>query len=110
MRRWLAQNGVDSDTSYDVLLATGEACSNAIQHAYGATGGDLKLEGTVESGNVTVVVTDHGAWREPRPLGDNAGRGMAVMKQTMDSLDVTTTAVGTRVVLRTRFPKRTVDA
>ena len=45
LRGWLAGVGATDDEVADVLLACGEACANAVEHAYrGRGGGELTVE------------------------------------------------------------------
>jgi PAS domain S-box-containing protein len=101
LRRWLRQAGATPDEANEILVACGEACTNAIQHAYGAREGFLDLELSVADGAVDVVVRDHGRWRPPgRPGG---GRGIPLMRGFMDSVDFDSGAGGTVARLRKRL-------
>ena len=65
LRRWLAAGGVSDHEAYEILVATSEACSNAIRHgAPQATHFDLRAE---LNGDVAIVVRSSGRWRERRP-------------------------------------------
>jgi anti-sigma regulatory factor (Ser/Thr protein kinase) len=97
-RRWLAANGAKGSTADDILLATVEASTNVVEHAYGPGGGELAVRFEVADGIVTVSVRDHGQWREAR--GSNRGRGRFIMEQCTDELEVSQGAEGTTVVIR----------
>ena len=43
IRRWLACIPADRDPTADLVAAVGEACANAVEHAYGPTGGSLSV-------------------------------------------------------------------
>ena len=58
-------------------------------------------ETRADEGVVELVVTDPGRWREGG--GDGRGRGMPLMKELMDSVEVTHTAEGTTVTMRRRL-------
>jgi anti-sigma regulatory factor (Ser/Thr protein kinase) len=60
---------------------------------------DLRAE--LNDGEATVTVRDRGGWREPR--GSNRGRGIPVMKEFMDDVDIETGERGTTVGLRRRI-------
>lgn len=83
----------------DIVLGTGEALANAVEHAYGAADGDVQLRAELVGGTVTITVTDHGIWRAPRQPTER-GRGLPIMRSTMDHVDVTHGEDGTVVVLR----------
>jgi serine phosphatase RsbU (regulator of sigma subunit)/anti-sigma regulatory factor (Ser/Thr protein kinase) len=97
LRRWLAGHGATEDETHDVLVACQEACTNAVEHAYGPGRRSFELEATCEAGRVRITVRDGGRWRPPR--GANRGRGLPLIRQLMDAVDVRHTDEGTVVVL-----------
>ncbi|HEX6713321.1 MAG TPA: SpoIIE family protein phosphatase [Thermoleophilaceae bacterium] len=107
LRNWLAEVGVDPEALYDITLATGEACTNAIEHAYAPGEASFDLEATRGDVDVIVSVRDYGAWREPR--GQNRGRGLKLMETLMDEVNVRREPGGTTVELR-RVVKSDGDA
>ena len=107
LRNWLAEVGVESEALYDITLATGEACTNAIEHAYAPGEASFDMEATRGESDVIVRVRDYGAWREPR--GQNRGRGLKLMQTLMDDVNVRREASGTTVELR-RVVKGEPDA
>lgn len=55
------QAGFSSQEIYAVQLATDEACSNVIEHAYkNMRGGDIEITCDVRPGEVKIVIHDHG--------------------------------------------------
>jgi PAS domain S-box-containing protein len=96
--RWLDEARVDVDDRTEIVLACSEACANAIEHAYRGRAGDVHVSGTIDGGDVELVVRDHGRWRSPRR--DDRGRGLDVMRACMDNLDVEQTDGGTVVRMR----------
>src|SRR3954451_15425132 len=98
LRNWLAEVGVEPEALYDITLATGEACTNAIEHAYAPGEASFDLEATRGDADITVTVRDYGAWREPR--GQNRGRGLKLMQTLMDDVIVRREKTGTTVELR----------
>jgi anti-sigma regulatory factor (Ser/Thr protein kinase) len=103
LRRWLADLGVASRDHEDVITAAGEACANAVEHAYGPVGGWVHLAGTCDDGTVEVIVRDGGRWRA-RP--SDRGRGMMLMRAVMDSVELDRSAAGTTVTMRRRVSRR----
>jgi anti-sigma regulatory factor (Ser/Thr protein kinase) len=101
LRTWLADAGADRPTISAVLLASGEACSNAMEHAYGPSDATFELAATREGDDVVVTVTDTGRWRPAR--GQNRGRGLRLMETFMDDVDVVPGDAGTTVRLRRRL-------
>jgi PAS domain S-box-containing protein len=101
LRRWLRAADASSQDSYDVTVACGEACANAIQHAYGSKDGTVEVELSLADGQVEVSVRDSGTWRPPS--SGEGGRGIALMQALMDSVDVERGPDGTRVRMRRRL-------
>lgn len=101
MRQWLHAAGATSLETNEILIATGEAASNVIEHAYAPGYAELTVDGIVDDGLVRVTVTDHGTWREPRGVG--RGMGSAIMSQLMDRVQRTGDDTGTRVRLERRI-------
>jgi PAS domain S-box-containing protein len=97
LRRWLDAVGLPEQEAYDVLVASGEACANAVEHAYGPGDASFELDAWVENGEVTISVRDFGSWRDPR--GRERGRGIDLMNQLMDHAEVNRDADGTTVRL-----------
>jgi anti-sigma regulatory factor (Ser/Thr protein kinase) len=98
LRRWLHAHDVGPEDVAAITLACGEACANAIEHAYGPGPASFELEGTYADGVVTLTVRDAGAWRTSR--GDlDRGRGLMMIEATMDDVDVRSTETGTEIVM-----------
>jgi PAS domain S-box-containing protein len=101
IRRWLRGVEASERETYEILVACGEACANAIQHPYGAREGYLEIELELRGSEIDVVVRDTGSWR-PSPRRDG-GRGMELMQALMDSVEFERTARGTAVRMRRRL-------
>ncbi len=97
VRTWLAELGVTGDDAADLLLATGEAFANAVEHS-GATDVRLSLT-TAGDGQLTVEVEDSGSWRRPR-IATSRGRGLSMMRALVDEVEVESDDEGTIVRLR----------
>jgi len=95
--RWLASVGVGDDELFDIALATSEAASNAIEHAYGAHRATFEVRCERLHEEVRVIVHDDGRWRRPRTNG--RGRGLIIMRGLMDSVDIDRDARGTTLTL-----------
>jgi two-component sensor histidine kinase len=101
-RTWLRDAGVDEDVAEAVLLATGEAVSNAVEHAYPPDAeGDVELTMTLGSSDrptdLEIEVVDGGRWR-PAPA-DNGfrGRGLQMIRALAGRAEITTGPHGTQV-------------
>jgi anti-sigma regulatory factor (Ser/Thr protein kinase)/putative methionine-R-sulfoxide reductase with GAF domain len=101
LRRWLQGHGAERDEIAPIILAVGEACANAIEHAYAPGVAYFVLEADHSDGLVTVVVRDTGRWRAPR--GTDRGRGLKMMEAAIDELEIHRTDAGTEVIMRHRL-------
>lgn len=63
----------------EVVLASNEACANAMEHAYRSGAGQIEVTARCDDGHVTVNVADRGVWRAT-PAPRDRGRGMAIME------------------------------
>jgi anti-sigma regulatory factor (Ser/Thr protein kinase) len=97
LRRWLTERGVAPGTAYDVLLACGEAAANAIEHAYGPSGGVILVGAKRAPDGIVVTVNDSGRWRSPHVA--QKGRGILMMRQLADSVLISPSRHGTSVEL-----------
>lgn len=101
-RAWLAAAGIDGDVADAVLLATGEAVTNAVEHAYPPDAeGVVELTMTLGSHHrptdVQVSVVDGGRWRPaPTEVGFR-GRGLQMIRALADRAEITSGAHGTSV-------------
>lgn len=100
VRRWLRERGIPDDDAAEILVACGEACANAVQHAYSdaAAPGPLAVEAHIVEGTLEMCVRDHGRWRAPVDRG--GGWGLQLMQGLMDDVQVKQSAAGTTVRLR----------
>ncbi len=99
LRRWLS-TAVTDEEMFQVLLACGEACTNAIRH--GASGDGSHFEVVGERGDdLSIAISDDGRWREPRANG--GGRGLSIIESCVDDLDVVSSSSGTELRMRWRL-------
>ena len=100
VRTWLEEHGLDPADREGIVLALGEACANAVEHAYvDVRPGDLAVELSMLDESLVVVVRDFGSWRAV-PHGDpDRGRGYEVMRALSDRVDVESGADGTIVTM-----------
>jgi serine phosphatase RsbU (regulator of sigma subunit)/FixJ family two-component response regulator/anti-sigma regulatory factor (Ser/Thr protein kinase) len=96
LQGWLKAAGALPEDVGDIILAANEACTNAVEHAYGpSSGATFRLLAERSPEAIVVRVSDSGRWRAPR--GTERGRGLRVIACVMDELDVRRTASGTIV-------------
>ena len=91
--------GLDEDSVNAVECAVDEACSNIIEHAYGAENiGTIDLDLEIIPEGIRIHITDHGKAFQPEkvsqpdtkaPLSQRkpSGLGLFMMKKCMDEVD-----------------------
>ncbi len=97
LRRLAAGAELDEERTFSLLVAAGEAISNAIEHAYGLNEGLVRLRGRRTDGRLEIEISDSGNWRAPRSEG--RGRGLPLMRRIVDHVDVCADGLGTTVRL-----------
>jgi PAS domain S-box-containing protein len=100
LHEWLTAVGVDQADALDLQLAVGEAVSNVTAHAYPDTTGPVIVEVEHDrAGRVSVTVADRGRWQQPGPGGrhSGSGRGLRMMRETTDLVEIERTDDGTVV-------------
>jgi PAS domain S-box-containing protein len=97
LRLWLAASGVPLVVSSQVTLAASEACSNAIEHAYGGDpAGQVTLTADIRGSRLDIVVADTSTWK-PSVAGGGRGQGLPMMRTFMDDVVLEPSARGTTV-------------
>ena len=80
--------GFDSDTIFQLQLATDEACTNVIEHAYGAEDvGSLVISWHIQAEDFVVRIRDHGRAFNP----DNVPLPVIPQPPPKDNLQATAT-------------------
>jgi PAS domain S-box-containing protein len=103
LKGWLSRVGMDSDQSLKVLIATGEALANAIEHGHRQlTEGTINLRAIAFADRVHVTIVDEGSWKPPVAAA-HRGRGIALMKALMQDVTIQPRATGTTVHMHTRI-------
>ncbi|WP_177221257.1 ATP-binding protein [Lentzea xinjiangensis] len=102
LREWLQDSGFGDDEASDLVLAVSEAVNNSVEHAYpGPARGTVEVRAhAAPDGSVQVDVTDHGRWRVPPPALTMRGRGLLLMRESVDEVEIDRSANGTTVRLR----------
>jgi anti-sigma regulatory factor (Ser/Thr protein kinase) len=96
--RWLKAAGAGETEIYETLVAAGEASANAIAHAYPAGEASFEVEASRLGPDLEIVVRDFGSWRAAR--GEDRRRGLTLMEQLMEEVEIDKRDTGTTVVLR----------
>jgi PAS domain S-box-containing protein len=102
LRAWLEGAGADGEEIHDIVLACGEALTNAIEHPLAPRERAIEVTGEVADGGVAIAVRDFGVWREPSPTPER-GRGLVLVDALMDGVGIDRRANGTTVTMRRRL-------
>lgn len=105
LRKWLVRAGVDPSQTLDVLIATGEALANAIEHGHrDRPGGTVRLRATVLADRLHLTIADTGVWKVPHAdPASHRGRGIALMRALMQDVTIETCDSGTTIDLHARI-------
>jgi anti-sigma regulatory factor (Ser/Thr protein kinase) len=99
LRRWFQTAGIGTDTAADLLLAVGEAASNAAEHAH--DGAEHRVELIVTAAatgeGIRLAVCDDGCWKPPPESPGNRGHGLRVIAALVDTVHLSTSRDGTTV-------------
>jgi anti-sigma regulatory factor (Ser/Thr protein kinase) len=100
LRDWLTTNvpRLEQMSRGELELAWTEACTNVVLHAYERPDETFVASAVLEPGAVCLEISDHGRWRGG---GDReGGRGLPLIRQLCDELDIDRRANGTVVKMR----------
>jgi anti-sigma regulatory factor (Ser/Thr protein kinase) len=103
LRTWLPTARVNPSAVADVLLAVGEAASNAVEHAVRGAARNVELEITARAtiSGLALTVKDNGRWHAPpRSARTRRGHGSRLMSALVDTVTITPTPQGTTVEMR----------
>jgi anti-anti-sigma factor len=105
LSHWLTALGMGEQDRVGVMVAVGEACANAAEHAYrGSEPGPMSVSARVDvDGVLTVTVRDEGTWRPPNRDPGDRGRGLLIMRQLVDGVVLEEEEKGTTVTLSLRL-------
>jgi anti-sigma regulatory factor (Ser/Thr protein kinase) len=101
LARFLHATGASEMEQYEVTLTICEAAGNAIEHAYGPADASYDVEVAFTGGELVATVRDTGSWREKR--GEHRGRGLNIIEELMDEVQVAAQEDGTVVTMRRRL-------
>ncbi len=103
LRDWLAMIDVDPPRQHDILLAIGEAVTNAIEHASDCDPDrTVAVEAFVRGHGVTATVSDSGRWSGDSSASQRSfrrGRGLTLINGLADSVDTVRTRHGTQMTM-----------
>ena len=105
LRGWLRSCDVNARIAQDVLVATGEAIANAIEHGHrDRPGQQVRLRAVSTANQLRLTVTDSGRW-QATPPGDRGlrGHGIGLMRALMQHVTIEPGPSGTTVDMYVRI-------
>ncbi len=78
--------GVGGDELERMRLATSEALTNVVEHAYGEGEGEIEVLGAVSADELSVLVADRGPGLRGGGTSEGLGLGLALMRMCSDAL------------------------
>jgi anti-sigma regulatory factor (Ser/Thr protein kinase) len=96
--RWLRAAGANQAETYEILVACGELCANAVAHAYPVGEASYVVAARGQDGVIELEIRDSGSWRGS-PAG-TGGQGLRLVSQLVDGLEIDRMATGTAVRVR----------
>ena len=96
LRIWLDPAPLEVDDAHDVVLATWEACANAVEHAQSPRDEFIDVFAEVVDSSVLIRVEDSGRWVPPVERM-NRGLGLKLMHAAMTTVRFDSSAAGTSV-------------
>ena len=105
LRSWLSEAGVEPEQIQDMLVATGEAVANAIEHGHrDRPEGTISLRATAVVDGLHVSVIDTGIWKIPRQVpSEYRGRGISLMRCLVQDVTIRSNDAGTTVHMYARI-------
>lgn len=98
LRRWLARAGVEGAPADDIVLASWEACANAVEHPIEPdAAGEIDVEASLRAECVCVEVRDTGRWRERYAPRAYRGLGLRLVRALMHDVSIRPQETGTEV-------------
>lgn len=105
LRHWLNSADVTPEQALDVLIAAGEALSNAIEHGHRHhPSGRVRLHAIALPDRLHLTIIDTGTWKIPSDIpAPHRGRGIALMRALMQDVAIESQNDGTTVHMKARI-------
>lgn len=100
-----AAAGASQEQVESVQLASSEALTNVVLHAYPAGEGQIHVSAAITCGELWVLIADDGRGLRPRTGSPGLGVGLAIISQAADDFSVVRRSAG-GTELRMRFSLR----
>jgi anti-sigma regulatory factor (Ser/Thr protein kinase) len=101
LRSWLPTAAVSAAAAGEILLAVGEAASNAVEHAVRGATRDVEVTARATATGLALTIKDNGRWHLPASNAPGQrGHGSRLMRALVDTVTITPTPQGTTVEMR----------
>ncbi|TPG28111.1 response regulator [Mycobacterium hodleri] len=106
LRTWLGRTELSPNQIQDLLVAAGEAVTNAVEHGHrDQPEGTITLTARTQGNDLHVSITDTGTWKPPVTGPDRTrGRGFTLMHALAHDVTIHSDDTGTTVDLHSRIP------
>ncbi len=95
-REWTEAVGMTEGEKEDLILAVGEAATNAIEHGNRSNSSlQVTVEARLRNDQLEIVVTDEGQWVVPTESHGLRGRGLELLRLLTDRVTIDQTQKGT---------------
>ena len=105
LRSWLESTHASRDEVAAIVLASWEACANALEHPIAPVTAEISIDATADCGTVCVAVKDSGLWLQRLPRTER-GLGLKLINGLMDKVEITRNGAGTVVLMSRRLATR----
>ena len=110
LRVWLQHAPVTQLEAHEIVLATWEACANAVEHPHrGSENGSIGIVAELLGESVRVTVRDSGRWL-PETGRPDRGLGLRLIRSVMSSVEIEQTESGTLVRLEKELAGQAVPS
>jgi PAS domain S-box-containing protein len=103
LRSWLMSLGLEPKVADRLLVATGEACNNAIEHAYEFDANHhVLLSAHTDGTDLRITIADTGHWKPRSDAASHRGHGLRLIEAFVPRFTIGSTQAGTTVNLYAR--------
>jgi anti-sigma regulatory factor (Ser/Thr protein kinase) len=107
LERWLELAAIPQTDARDVVLATWEAGTNAIEHAQDTADQLVRVHAELVGDRLHIEVADSGRWKPPEARPDR-GLGLQLIEALMTFVDIDRSDTGTKVVMERSLTRERV--
>jgi anti-sigma regulatory factor (Ser/Thr protein kinase) len=89
--------GITGDRQFNILVASGEAIANAIEHGDQEPGTAMSVDVSCDGDSLSVAVENRGHWRTAS--SEHRGRGIGIMRACANRVELSSSSERTKVSL-----------